>query len=65
MCPPDVPTQARGHPRSRQERGAVMDKTRGFKFREVLKNMGARSTVVSLLVFLLTVTLTCVVGYKF
>ena len=42
-----------------------MDKTRGFKFREVLKNMGARSIVVSLLVFLLTVTLTCVVGYKF
>ena len=65
MCPPDVRTQARGHPRSRQERGAVMDKTRGFKFREVLKNMGARSIVVSLLVFLLTVTLTCVVGYKF
>ena len=42
-----------------------MDSTKWFRFREVLKNMGARSIVVSLLVFLLTVTLTCVVGYQF
>ena len=42
-----------------------MGTTKGFKFREVLKNMGARSIIVSLLVFLLTVTLTCVVGFQF
>ena len=42
-----------------------MGTTKSFRFREVLKNMGARSVIVSLLVFVLTVALTCVVGYKF
>ncbi len=42
-----------------------MGTTKGFSFREVLKKHGARSVIVSLLVFVLTVTLTCVVGYQF
>ena len=40
-----------------------MVKTGDFKIRDVLKNIGAKSIIASLLVFLLTVAATCIGGY--
>ena len=40
-----------------------MVKTSDFKIRDVIKNIGAKSIIASLLVFLLTVAATCVGGY--
>ena len=42
---------------------ASMVKTSDFKIRDVIKNIGAKSIIASLLVFLLTVAATCVGGY--
>lgn len=41
-----------------------MVKTRDFKIRDVIKNIGAKSITASLLVFLLTVAATCVGGHR-
>ena len=42
-----------------------MRASRGFSVRELFKTMGARSVFVSMLMFLLTVAVTCVVGFQF
>ena len=42
-----------------------MEKTTGSKLRKVIRNMGARSAAASLIVFLFTVAVTCMVGYQF
>ena len=42
-----------------------MSASRGFSIRELFKTMGARSVFVSMLMFLLTVAVTCVVGFQF
>ena len=42
-----------------------MRSSRGFSVRELFKTMGARSVLVSMLMFLLTVAVTCVVGFQF
>ncbi|MBQ3701629.1 MAG: cache domain-containing protein [Oscillospiraceae bacterium] len=39
--------------------------SRGFSLRELFKTMGMKSVLVSMLMFLLTVTVTCVVGFQF
>ena len=42
-----------------------MTATKEFRFREVLKKMGLRSVLASMLAFFITVALTSVVGYQF
>ena len=42
-----------------------MRSSRGFSVRELFKTMGARSVLVSMLMFLLTVAVTCVVAFQF
>ena len=42
-----------------------MEKTKRTKIRTIISLMGTRSAIVSLLVFFLTVSVTCVVGYRF
>ena len=39
--------------------------SRGFSLRELFKTMGMKSVLVSMLMFLLTVAVTCVVGFQF
>lgn len=39
--------------------------SRGFSLRELFKTMGMKSVLVSMLMFLLTVTVTCIVGFQF
>lgn len=41
-----------------------MDRKSGFNHQEVIKNIGVESILASLLVFLLTVSATCVGGWK-
>ena len=42
-----------------------MDSTRYFKRKEVIKNMGTRNVIISMLVFLITIVVTFIVGYSF
>ena len=39
--------------------------SQGFRFRDLFKTMGKRSVFISTLMFLLTVAVTCVVGFQF
>ena len=42
-----------------------MNTKKGYKFREVIHNLGVQSVIVSMLAFLVTVAVTCVVGSQF
>ena len=42
-----------------------MNSTRYFKRKEVIKNMGTRNVIISMLVFLITIVVTFIVGYSF
>ena len=42
-----------------------MNPAKDFKIRKVIKNMGARNIIVSLLILFITIALTCVAGFQF